>query len=87
MPHWGLQLDVPDRLRAAIAKALDGDFHPGDADQLLALGLLARLGFDDPDFLGRVQSSRDPLALRSGTCSGRPPARPGTTRRSTPRCS
>jgi hypothetical protein len=41
MPHWGLQMDVPDRLRAAIARALDGDFHPGDADQLLALGLLA----------------------------------------------
>jgi hypothetical protein len=70
MPHWGLQMDVPDRLRAAIARALDGDFHPGDADQLLALGralgLLARLGFDDPDFLGRVQSSRDALALRVG---------------------
>ena len=28
--------------------------------------LLARLGFDAPDFLGRVQSSRDALALRVG---------------------
>jgi hypothetical protein len=38
MPHWGLQLDLPDRLHTAIAKALDADFHPDDADQLLALG-------------------------------------------------
>ena len=70
MPHWGLQMDLPDRLHTAIARALDADFHPGDADQLLALGralgLLARLGFDEPDFLTRVQSSRDTLALRVG---------------------
>ena len=38
MPHWGLQLDLPDRPHTAIAKALDADFHPDDADQLLAPG-------------------------------------------------
>jgi hypothetical protein len=31
-----------------------------------SLGLLARPGFDDPDFLARVQSSRDALANHVG---------------------
>jgi hypothetical protein len=70
MPHWGLTRDLPDRLLYSAAGALDAPFHPGDADRLLALGrslgLLARLGFDDPDFLTRVQSSRDALANRVG---------------------
>jgi hypothetical protein len=70
MPHWGLTRDLPDRLLYSAAGALDATFHPGDADRLLALGrslgLLARLGFDDPDFLTRVQGSRDALANRVG---------------------
>jgi hypothetical protein len=70
MPHWGLQRALPDRLLYAVARALDASFHPGDADRLLllgrALGQLARLGFDDPEFLTRVQDSRDALANRVG---------------------
>ena len=70
MPHWGLKIDVPDRLLYAIAGALDDDFHAGDADRLRALGralgLLSRLAYDDPDFLGRVQASREALTNRVG---------------------
>jgi hypothetical protein len=64
MPHWGLKMELPDQLLVAISAALEDHFHPGDADRLLALGLLGRLGFDEPDFLGAVQASRDVLASR-----------------------
>jgi hypothetical protein len=68
MPHWGLKMGLPDQLLVAISAALEDDFHPGDADRLLALGralgLLGRLGFDEPEFLGAVQASRDVLASR-----------------------
>ena len=64
MPHWGLKLDLPDQLLVAISAALEDDFHPGDADKLRALGLLGRLGFDEPDFLGAVQAGRAVLASR-----------------------
>ena len=68
MPHWGLKMDLPDQLLAAISAALEKDFHPGDADRLLALGralgLLGRIGFDEPHFLTAVQASRDTLASR-----------------------
>jgi hypothetical protein len=68
MPHWGLKMDLPDQLLSAISAALEKDFHPGDADRLLALGralgLLGRIGFDEPDFLAAVQAGRDTLASR-----------------------
>jgi hypothetical protein len=68
MPHWGLKMDLPDQLLVAISAALEDDFHPADADRLVALGralgLLGRLGFDEPEFLGAVQASRDVLASR-----------------------
>jgi hypothetical protein len=61
-------MNLPDQLLVAISAALEDSFHPGDADKLLALGralgLLGRLGFDEPDFLGAVQVSRDVLASR-----------------------
>jgi hypothetical protein len=61
-------MNLPDQLLVAISAALEDSFHPGDADKLLALGralgLLGRLGFDEPDFLGAVQASRDVLASR-----------------------
>jgi hypothetical protein len=70
MPHWGLRIDLPNRLLFAIAGALDDDFHAGDAGRLLALGralgLLGRLAFDEPDFLLQVQASRETLANRVG---------------------
>ena len=70
MPHWGLKMDVPNRLLFAVAGALDDDFHAGDAGRLLAigraLGLLGRLAFDEPDFLLRVQASQEALTNRVG---------------------
>jgi hypothetical protein len=70
MPHWGLQMDGPNRLLNAVSIALRGDLHAGDADRLLALGrtlgLLSRLAFDEPDFLLRVQESQHALANAVG---------------------
>jgi hypothetical protein len=59
-----LEILAADQLLVAISAALEDDFHPGDADRLVALGLLGRLGFDEPEFLGAVQASRDVLASR-----------------------
>jgi hypothetical protein len=65
MPHWGLQMDGPNKLLNAVATALRGAFHAGDADRLLAigrtLGLLRRLAFDEPEFLLRLQESQHAL--------------------------
>ena len=65
MPHWGLQMDGPNKLLNAVATALRGEFHAGDADRLLALGrtlgLLRRLAFDEPEFLLRLQDSQHAL--------------------------
>ena len=30
MPHWGLKMNLPEQLLAAISAALEDDFHPGD---------------------------------------------------------
>ena len=90
MPHWGLQMDGPNKLLNAAATALRGAFNAGDADRLLALGrtlgLLSRLAFDDPEFLLRLKDSQHALENAVGQCSRTPRAMPGTTR-STPRCS
>ena len=65
MPHWGLQMDGPNKLLNAVATALRGKFYAGDADRLLAigrtLGLLRRLAFDEPEFLLRLQDSQHAL--------------------------
>ena len=65
MPHWGLQMDGPNKLLNAVATTLRGAFHAGDADRLLALGrtlgLLRRLAFDEPEFLLRLQDSQHAL--------------------------
>jgi hypothetical protein len=65
MPHWGLQMDGPNKLLNAVATALRGAFDAGDADRLLAigrtLGLLRRLAFDEPEFLLRLQDSQHAL--------------------------
>jgi AcrR family transcriptional regulator len=61
-------IGLPDQLLVAISAALEDNLHPGDADRLVALGralgLLGRLGFDEPEFLCAVQASRDVLASR-----------------------
>jgi hypothetical protein len=69
MPHWGFRGDqraLPGQLLDAIAQALDADFHPVDAGRLLALGRalgqLARVTSEDPDFQLKAQDSRDALA-------------------------
>jgi hypothetical protein len=89
MPHWGLQMDGPNRLLNAVATALRGAFDAGDADRLLAfgrtLGLLRRLAFDEPEFLLRLQDSQHALENAVGRCSRTPRATPGRSW-STPRC-
>jgi hypothetical protein len=69
MPHWGFsrsRRDLPDQLLYAIARALEADFHPGDAGRLLALGRalgqLGRVTSGDLDFQTKAQDARDALA-------------------------
>jgi hypothetical protein len=69
MPHWGFQReqrDLPGLLLDAIARALEGDFHPADAGRLLALGRalgqLGRVTSEDAAFQVKAQESRDALA-------------------------
>ena len=74
MPHWGFRRDqraLPGQLLDAIARALEADFHPGDAGRLLALGRalghLGRVTSEDPDFQAKAQDSRDALAAAVGS--------------------
>ena len=50
------------QLELARAVALEQDFHPQDADRLVAIGRgignLARLAWDDPEFQGRLNETR-----------------------------
>jgi hypothetical protein len=64
MPHWNLDGMLLERLQHELARAVapERDFHPQDADRLLAIGRgignLARLAWDDPEFQGRLNETR-----------------------------
>ena len=64
MPHWDLDGMVLDRLQLELARAVapEQEFHPQDAGRLVAIGRaignLARLAWDDPDFQVRLNETR-----------------------------
>ena len=64
MPHWNLDGMLLNRLQLELARAVapEQDFHPQDADRLVAIGRgignLARLAWDDPEFQGRLNETR-----------------------------
>jgi hypothetical protein len=64
MPHWDLDGGMLDRLQLDLARAVDPerDFHPQDARRLVAIGRaignLARLAWDDPEYQVRLNETR-----------------------------
>ena len=64
MPHWDLDGMVLERLQLELARAVapERDFHPQDAGRLVAIGRaignLARLTWDDPEFQVRLNETR-----------------------------
>jgi hypothetical protein len=64
MPHWDLDGGMLDRLQLELARAVDPerDFHPQDARRLVAIGRaignLARLAWDDPEYQVRLNETR-----------------------------
>ena len=72
MPHWNLDGRLLNRLQLELARALapERDYHPQDADRLVAIGRaignLTRLAWDDPDFQVRLNETRMQLANQVG---------------------
>jgi hypothetical protein len=64
MPHWDMDGMLINRLQLELARAVapERDFHPQDADRLVAIGRgignLARLAWDDPEFQVRLNETR-----------------------------
>ena len=64
MPHWDMDAGMLDRIQLELDRAVapEQEFHPQDARRLVAIGRaignLARLAWDDPEFQVRLNETR-----------------------------